>query len=346
MIRLVIRTKFLLRVIAVGALVFMAIEPQFAGADTSRSPSLNHVPTTLSAANSASANWPFVGAWRGLHPKTQTRQREQNPHNNDDQSGPKRATSVTLNQQKRRRSNDTNLGEVVGLCTCSLIGSRHIITAGHCAERLFRHERDDVKVHFEQRHPETIRHVTACVHAPDHLDVAVCTLANVAGQANERAILNRETYTSSQHGGSAQQVYTVGTYHGLHVEGPKALEYESNGAHLYVSNRGGSGMHAGDSGGPWVQVHPCTNGTSSSIIKFVNASGRISSSAATPTTGEKEGIMVTTTSSRRYLTAVLHGGEGPKDKRRGVAAQVGWKGLKAFISKHVPDAQWGSPGDC
>ena len=50
-------------------------------------------------------------------------------------------------------------------------------------------------------------------------------------------------------GHKAVEVETIGTMGGLHHP-TKKLEYEANGAHLYVKK--GGGMKAGDSGGPWV----------------------------------------------------------------------------------------------
>jgi hypothetical protein len=40
----------------------------------------------------------------------------------------------------------SDLGAVIGECTCALISPLWIITAGHCAERVLKKEKVDVKV--------------------------------------------------------------------------------------------------------------------------------------------------------------------------------------------------------
>jgi hypothetical protein len=71
----------------------------------------------------------FVATWRGEHPK-------------EDKS---------------------HLGNVVGDCTASLIAPLWIITAGHCAERVLKHEKVNVKINFHGAEVE--RSVTKCIHA-------------------------------------------------------------------------------------------------------------------------------------------------------------------------------------
>ena len=107
-------------------------------------------------------------------------------------------------------------------------------------------------------------------------------------------------------------MYTVGTSGGYHEEGPKALEYEGNGAHLYVHKAdaaaadaaaaaGGLGMKAGDSGGAW--VHEVHNGGKAQYL----------------------------------LSGVIHGGSSS----RGIAAQVSF--MRSWIDKTTNSTvQWGS----
>ena len=90
------------------------------------------------------------------------------------------------------------------------------------------------------------RRVNHCISA-SHLDVdiAICHLT-VAVHAFPPLAIN-PTIMRTGHGPT--EVLTVGTKDGLHHP-KKRLEYENNGAHLYVKK--GGGMKAGDSGGPWV----------------------------------------------------------------------------------------------
>eukprot|EP00939_MAST-03C_sp_MAST-3C-sp1_P005306 g5306.t1 len=170
-------------------------------------------------------------------------------------------------------------GHGVGLCTAELISPLWVITAGHCAVRILRNEKVRVQVDFE----DVERGVTRCIHAPKKVDVALCKL-KLPINSVKIVSLNRDLYTSAKIRHAKKTVLCVGTYHGTHVTGPKKLEYESSGAHLYVDNSKGSGMHAGDSGGAWLM-----GGNASSV-----------------------------------LTGIIHGGEGSGTHRRGVAAQVSY----------------------
>jgi hypothetical protein len=73
-------------------------------------------------------------------------------------------------------SADRHVGEVVGECTCELISPEWIITAGHCAERVLKHEAVDVKINFHGQNPHVERSVTSCIHADGDQDVAICKL--------------------------------------------------------------------------------------------------------------------------------------------------------------------------
>eukprot|EP00037_Helgoeca_nana_P013001 m.119205 g.119205 ORF g.119205 m.119205 type:complete len:326 (-) comp21783_c0_seq1:221-1198(-) len=189
-------------------------------------------------------------------------------------------------------------GHAVGLCTAELVAKEWVITAGHCATRELRGEVDHVRVTFQ--HAEHIeRGVTHCVHADVKVDLALCHL-KLPVNAFQPAALNADLYRSD--GIHGAPVMCVGTYHGLHSTGPKILEYESNGAHLYVNNAGGSGMHAGDSGGAWVhQVQGGGNGSAP---------------------GNR---------SEWVLSGVIHGGEGDGAHRRGVAMQMSF--VRTWINK-------------
>ena len=105
-----------------------------------------------------------------------------------------------------------------------------------------------MQVTFAGHNPDLIRGVTHCFKCNEGcgLDVAICKLKLPVGAITPVA-LNLDHYTV--HGPHGRDVTCVGTKGGLHHVGPKKLEYEANGAHLYVSNAGGSGMHAGDSVG-------------------------------------------------------------------------------------------------
>merc|ERR1711879_195838 len=81
---------------------------------------------------------------------------------------------------------------------------------------------------------------------------------------------NSDEYkTNGPHG---KAVITVGTAGGYHSAGPKKLEYEGNGAHLYVSQ---GGMKAGDSGGAWVHqiTDTVTNNTDVVLSGVIHGSG-------------------------------------------------------------------------
>lgn len=208
-------------------------------------------------------------------------------------------------------------GSSVGLCTCSLVAPEWVITAAHCATRVLKDEPVTVQVTFSQS-GGIKRGVTNCVHS--HSNASAVGLADAAGtlaasggsgEGEDVALcklktplhafpavrLNADLYkTNGPHG---PPVTCVGTAGGYHAVGPKTLEYENNGGHLYVNNAGGSGMKAGDSGGAWVHT----------IHTNVTAKG------------------TNTTVTELILSGVIHGGEGSK----GVAAQVSF--LRPWIDK-------------
>lgn len=199
-------------------------------------------------------NYPFVAKWRGLH------------------------------------------GTAVGLCTAELIAPLYIITAAHCATRMLKNETVHVHVEFANATTANLRRdvvPNSCVHAPSGTDVAICRLtASVpTTEAAPVALVSKIYRTGAQP--SLPAVMCVGTYHGLHARGPKALLPEKSGQHVYVDNTNASGMHAGDSGGAWVVR---------------------SASARAP--AEEELLLV----------GVIHGGETNHGKRLGVAAQVAYIG--------------------
>eukprot|EP00940_MAST-03C_sp_MAST-3C-sp2_P002106 g2106.t1 len=181
-------------------------------------------------------------------------------------------------------------GHAEGLCTADLVAPKWIATAGHCAVRMLKHEKVSVQVTFQG----VVRGLIRCVHAPEKVDVALCELKLPVNHIAPVA-LNAETYTTKHH--AKFPVFCVGTYHGTHVTGPKTLEYEVTGAHLYVDNSGGSGMHAGDSGGGW-------------FIK------------------QSQG-----NASNYLLTGIIHGGTGSGSHKKGVAAQPPF--LRAWIDRET-----------
>ena len=156
----------------------------------------------------------FVGTWRGVH-----------------------------NTAADALSPDAKVGD----CTCSLISKEWIITAKHCAERLLKHEKVNVKINFHGDSPHVERGVTHCVRSSGgaDVDIAICHLTAKVGAFPPVAVNSNVMKT----GHKAVEVETIGTMGGLHHP-TKKLEYEANGAHLYVKK--GGGMKAGDSGGPWV----------------------------------------------------------------------------------------------
>mmetsp|Transcript_3600 Transcript_3600/g.11247 ORF Transcript_3600/g.11247 Transcript_3600/m.11247 type:complete len:258 (-) Transcript_3600:106-879(-) len=192
-------------------------------------------------------------------------------------------------------------GHAIGLCTAELVAKEWVLTAGHCATRMLRHEVDHVQVTFAHG-GDVERGVTHCIHADQKgVDLALCHLKLAVG-AFPPVALNADLYrTHGLHGGP---VMCVGTAHGLHTTGPKILEYEDNGAHLYVNNRGGNGMHAGDSGGAWVHK------------------------IADPAKGPNASMWV--------LSGVIHGGEGSPEHRRGVAVQPSF--IRWWIDRIVTNA--------
>jgi len=177
----------------------------------------------------------FVATWRGMHKK-------ESGEGISDGEGSAVSSSSSWNSS----ASLSNLGNEVGDCTCSLIAPFWIITAEHCAERVLKHEKVDVKINFHGDSPHVERSITHCVRAKE-VDVAICRLTAKVGAFPPVAI-NPEVMKS---GHGSVDVTTIGTKGGLHEVGPKRLEYEKSGAHLYVKK--GGGMKAGDSGGPWVQ---------------------------------------------------------------------------------------------
>ena len=228
----------------------------------------------LASGVSANGKWAAVAKWRGTHPSTD--------------SG--------------------TLSTVVGLCTAELIASDWIITAEHCATRLLKHEKDKVRVTFAESAAKVERGVTHCVKPSGaDVDVVICKLTLGVGSISP-LLLNADKYTTAQHG---KAVMCVGTAGGYHADGPKTLEYEGNGAHLYVSQSSGSGMKAGDSGGAWVHEVNVANATSNS------------------------------TTMHQLLSGVIHGGSGKGKHKRGIAAQVSF--IRSFIDEHTNGtAAWAS----
>ena len=199
------------------------------------------------------------------------------------------------------------LGEVVGLCTAELVAKDWIITAAHCATRVLKKEPVHVQIIFSQsNNPEVKRGIKSCHKCiGKDVDVVLCKLS-VPVNAFKPFTLNSDLYRTNKPAKKGKGVYTVGTSGGYHEEGPKVLEYEGNGAHLYVHKEadaaaGGWGMKAGDSGGAW--VHEVHNGGKTQYL----------------------------------LSGVIHGGSGS----RGIAAQVSF--MRSWIDKTTNStAQWGS----
>ena len=220
----------------------------------------------------ANGKWAAVGKWRGTH-----------------------RTSA--------EAGGVGLGLAVGLCTAELIAPSWAITAGHCATRLLKHEKVTVHISFAQSAAKVERGVVRCVKANGYdVDVAICML-KAAVHAFKPFTLNSDKYTTARHGGP---VITVGTSGGYHASTPKALEYEGNGAHLYVSKKSGGGMKAGDSGGAWVHTwrNPATKKT------------------------------------QHLLSGVIHGGSGKGKHKRGIAAQVSF--IRKFLDANIKGLTWAS----
>jgi len=151
-------------------------------------------------------------------------------------------------------------GGSVGLCTAELIAKEWILTAEHCATRILKGETVKVQVEFAQSSKNVKRGVKNCVSAKSKydVDIALCSLKTPVN-AFAPLLLNSDHYkTKGPHG---KAVDCVGTSGGYHTVKNKVLEYEGNGAHLYVNNAGGSGMKAGDSGGAWVHKVEINNKT-------------------------------------------------------------------------------------
>jgi hypothetical protein len=213
----------------------------------------------------------------------------------------------------RGEHKSAELGEVVGLCTAELVAKDWIITAAHCATRVLKKEPVHVQLTFSQSNkPEVKRGIKSCHKCIGmDVDVVLCKLS-VPVNAFAPFTLNSDLYRTNAPAKKGKGVYTVGTSGGYHEEGPKALEYEGNGAHLYVHKAdaaaadaaaaaGGLGMKAGDSGGAW--VHEVHNGGKAQYL----------------------------------LSGVIHGGSSS----RGIAAQVSF--MRSWIDKTTNStAQWGS----
>jgi hypothetical protein len=143
----------------------------------------------------------------------------------------------------------------------------------------------------------------SCVHAPEGIDVALCRLTEEVGPTEALPVrLNAALYaTGGALPAAGAGVMCVGTYHGLHQTGPKPLLTQASGAHLYVDNTNGSGMHAGDSGGAW--------------------------------------LLQSAVSKEWVLTGVIHGGEKKGGHRHGVASQLSYVG--AWVNATTEGAaQW------
>lgn len=210
-------------------------------------------------------HYPFVSKWRGLH------------------------------------------GHAVGLCTAELVAPLWVVTAGHCAVRMLHNE--TVKVHVElpdATTPNLRRNVVphSCVHAPSGIDVALCRLAEQVGPTEALPVkLNAAVYETGGAVPPPEGALCVGTYHGMHATGPKPLLTETGGAHIFVDNTNGSGMHAGDSGGAW--------------------------------------LVRSTPESEWVLAGVIHGGEKRGGHKHGVASQVSYIG--AWINATTGGAvRWGT----
>ena len=212
---------------------------------------------------------------------------------------------------KWRGMHSSGIGAAVGMCTAELVAKDWVITAGHCATRILKKEKVHVQLTFAESHNPTVKRGTNhCVKANGmDVDVALCKLTTAVG-AFKPFVLNSDIYRTNKPAKHAPHgVYTVGTSGGYHVEGPKALEYEGNGAHLYVhkkaTTQGGLGMKAGDSGGAWVE--------------------------------EVSTKVANVTKTLKLLTGVIHGGS----KTRGIAAQIGF--MRSWIDKTTGHtATWAS----
>ena len=220
----------------------------------------------------SNGKWAAVGMWRGTH-------------------------------KNSAQTDVLGLGVVIGMCTAELIAPSWAITAGHCATRLLKHEKVTVRITFAQSATKVERGVVRCVKANGYdVDVAICRL-KTAVHAFTPFTLNSDKYTTSHHG---KPVITVGTSGGYHASAPKALEYEGNGAHLYVSKKSGGGMKAGDSGGAWVHMR------------------------RNPATKKMQPL----------LSGVIHGGSGKGKHKRGIAAQVSF--IRKFLDENIKGLKWAS----
>ena len=108
----------------------------------------------------------FVATWRGMHKK-------ESGEGISDGEGSAVSSSSSWNSS----ASLSNLGNEVGDCTCSLIAPFWIITAEHCAERVLKHEKVDVKINFHGDSPHvrilglviTHTHTHTCTHAHTHM---------------------------------------------------------------------------------------------------------------------------------------------------------------------------------
>ena len=227
----------------------------------------------------ANGKWVAVGEWRGMH------------------------KSLAMHSSNHTQEDDASLSVAVGVCTAELIAPSWAITAGHCATRVLKHEKVSVRITFAQSAAKVKRGVVRCVKADGYdVDVAICKLKTPV-HAFQPFTLNSDKYTTAHHG---RPVITVGTSGGYHASTPKTLEYEGNGAHLYVSKKSGGGMKAGDSGGAWVHQRKS------------RATGK----------------------ALYLLSGVIHGGSGKGKHKRGIAAQVSF--IRKFLDKNIKGLKWAS----
>lgn len=120
----------------------------------------------------------FVATWRGMHKK-------ESGEGISDGKGSAVSSSSSWNSS----ASLSNLGNEVGDCTCSLIAPFWIITAEHCAERVLKHEKVDVKINFHGDSPHVrilglvITHTHTHMHARTHTHIArahIFSLSHIA----------------------------------------------------------------------------------------------------------------------------------------------------------------------